>query len=143
MRYIYRQRFALSGVAVQAIRDGPGLAIVAGQKAQLADAAMLAAVDTYLVRGVGVAFQARRALAQQHAAERRARAIQARSSAQVDPPQRLCTGIAGLADQHAAALHQHPYFHEEVRRHGSTAQHKAQQHDQKALLHLMILVDVC
>ncbi|MNP66382.1 hypothetical protein D3C76_1620890 [compost metagenome] len=104
---------------------------------------MLATVDADLIGGVGIAFQAWRALVQQRAGERRARAIQPCSSAQVDAPQCLGTGIAGLVDQHAAALHQHPYLHQEVRRHGTAAQHKAQQGGQVALRHLIILVDIC
>jgi hypothetical protein len=104
---------------------------------------MLPTIDADLIGGVGIAFQAWRALAQQRAGERRTRAIQPCSSTQIDAPQRLRPSIAGLVDQHAATLHQHPYLHQEVRRHGAAAQHKAQQGGQVALLHLIILVDIC
>ncbi len=143
MRHIHRQRFAPGSIAVQAIRDEPSRVIVTGQKAQLADAAMLAAVDANLIGGAGVAFQAWRAPAQQCAGERRARTIQPCSSAQADAPKRLRPGIAGLVDQHAATLHQHPYLHQEVHRHDTATQHEAQQGGQVALCHLIILVDVC
>ncbi|MNH35953.1 hypothetical protein D3C79_966960 [compost metagenome] len=93
---------------------------------------MLAAIDPHLVGRVRVAFKAWRPLVEEYTAQRRIRAIQTRSATQVDPTQRLCASVARLVDEHAAALHQHPYFHEKVSRYGTAAQHQAQQRGHKA-----------
>ena len=101
---------------------------------------MLAAIDAYLIRRVGVAFQARWPLAEQHPTQGRARAVQACGTAQIDPAQGLRTGIALLVDQHATALHADLHLDEKVRSHGTTAQPQAQQPGHPALRHLSFLV---
>ncbi|MNF84044.1 hypothetical protein D3C84_663880 [compost metagenome] len=92
-----------------------------GHVTNVADAPVQAAIDAYLISGIGIAFEPGQAFVHQGGPERPCGIVQARAAAEVQHAQLLDTRTALLPDQLAATLHIEPHLHLEFgARHGCT-----------------------